>query len=171
MATKNLNYIHMKDAKYWVNELKLLQHPEGGFYKEVYRSEKSFIPSEIGEKRNYITSIYFLIEAGNVSHFHSIQQDELWYYHAGAPLCVYRIIDDGTLECIKIGPNPEQGEVLQAMVPANSIFGSKSSGEFSLVSCVVAPGFDFADFKLHYKTELLQKYPQHKDIIDALGMD
>ena len=161
----------MKDAKYWVNELKLLQHPEGGFYKEIYRSEKSFIPAEIGEYRNYITSIYFLIEEGNVSHFHSIKQDELWFYHAGAPLSVYCINNDGSLNLLKIGPNPEQGEVLQAMVPANSIFGSKSSGEFSLVSCVVAPGFDFTDFKLYQKSELLKQYPQHKEIIDELGMD
>lgn len=161
----------MKDAKYWVNKLKLLHHPEGGFYKEIYRSANTFIPAEIGEYRNYITSIYFLIEAGNVSHFHSIKQDELWFYHAGAPLSVYCINNDGSLNLLKIGPNPEKGEVLQAMVPANSIFGSKSSGEFSLVSCVVAPGFDFTDFKLYQKSELLKQYPQHKEIIDELGMD
>ena len=161
----------MKDAKYWVNKLKLLHHPEGGFYKEIYRSANTFIPAEIGEYRNYITSIYFLIEAGNVSHFHSIKQDELWFYHAGAPLSVYCINNDGSLNLIKIGPNPDKGEVLQAMVPANRIFGSKSSGEFSLVSCVVAPGFDFTDFKLYKKSELLKQYPQHKEIIDELGMD
>ncbi len=161
----------MKDAKYWVNKLKLLQHPEGGYYKEIYRSANTFIPAEIGEYRNYITSIYFLIEEGNVSHFHSIKQDELWFYHAGAPLSVYCINNDGSLNLLKIGPNPEKGEVLQAMVPANRIFGSKSSGEFSLVSCVVAPGFDFADFKLYQKSELLKLYPQHKEIIDELGMD
>ena len=161
----------MKDAKYWVNKLKLLQHPEGGYYKEIYRSANTFIPAEIGEYRNYITSIYFLIEEGNVSHFHSIKQDELWFYHAGAPLSVYCINNDGSLNLLKIGPNPEKGEVLQAMVPANSIFGSKSSGEFSLVSCVVAPGFDFTDFKLYQKSELLKQYPQHKEIIDELGMD
>jgi predicted cupin superfamily sugar epimerase len=161
----------MKDAKYWVNELKLLKHPEGGYYKEVYRSNKSFIPNEIGENRNYITSIYFLIEEGNVSHFHSIKQDELWYYHAGDPLSVYIITSNGALECIKIGPNPEKGEVLQAIVPANCIFGSKSSGKYSLVSCVVAPGFDFADFKLYNKNELLKSYYKHKEIIDELGLD
>lgn len=161
----------MKDAKYWVNQLNLLSHPEGGYYKEMFRSNGVFTPTEIGEKRNYITSIYFLIEAGNVSHFHSIKQDELWYYHAGDPLSVYIINDDEKLDVLKIGPNPEQGEVLQAVVPANTIFGSKSSGEFSLVSCVVAPGFDFADFKLNHKTELHKKYPQHKEIIDQLGME
>jgi len=161
----------MKDAKYWVNQLNLLNHPEGGYYKEMFRSNGVFTPTEIGKNRNYITSIYFLIEAGNVSHFHSIKQDELWYYHAGDPLSVYIINDEGKLDVLNIGPNPEQGEVLQAVVPANTIFGSKSSGDFSLVSCVVAPGFDFADFKLHHKAELLQKYPQHREIIDELGME
>ena len=103
----------MKDAKYWVNKLKLLQHPEGGYYKEIYRSANTFIPAEIGEYRNYITSIYFLIEEGNVSHFHSIKQDELWFYHAGAPLSVYCINNDGSLNLLKIGPNPEKGEVFE----------------------------------------------------------
>jgi len=161
----------MKDANYWVNQLHLLPHPEGGFYKEMFRSEKNFVPSEINASRNYITSIYFLIEAENVSHFHSIQQDELWYYHDGAALIVYILNENGKLEEIKIGPNPENGEVLQAVVPANKIFGSLSSGAFSLVSCVVAPGFDFADFKLYPKKELLERFPQHKTIIEKLGME
>lgn len=160
-----------KNAECWVKELALQTHPEGGYYKEVYRSNKSFVPIEIGDHRNYITSIYFLIEANNVSHFHSIKQDELWFYHAGAPLTVYILHEDGDLERLTIGPNPNQGEVLQAVVPANKIFGSKSTGDFSLVSCVVAPGFDFSDFKLYPKTELLQKYPQHQSIIDELGME
>lgn len=158
-----------KNSKYWVKKLSLLEHPEGGFYKEVFRSEGTTEPVEIGAKRNYVTSIYFLIEEGNVSHFHSIKQDELWFYHAGAPLTVYILKEDGFLETIKIGPNPEDGEVLQGVVPAGAIFGSKSSGAYSLVSCVVAPGFDFDDFKLYTKQELIQFAPDHKALIEELG--
>lgn len=159
----------MKNAQYWVEKLNLNAHPEGGFYKEVYRAKEEFIPNEIGDKRNYITSIYFLIEEGNVSHFHSIQQNELWFYHAGAPLVVFVLHENGDLEEIKIGPNPKNGEVLQALVEANKIFGSKSLGDYSLVSCVVAPGFDFADFKLYNKSTLLHKFPNQDKIINELG--
>lgn len=161
----------MENAAYWIKHLNMDTHPEGGYYKEVYRSKKEFVPKEIGAKRNYLTSIYFLIAKGIVSHFHSIQQDELWYYHCGAALSVFVIHDNGDLEELKIGPNPEKGDVLQAVIPAKRVFGSKSSGEYSLVSCAVAPGFDFADFKLYSKSELLKKHPQHQKIINELGMD
>lgn len=160
----------MKDAQYWIQHLNLVPHPEGGYYKEVYRSEKSFIPQEIGAERNYITSIYFLIEQGNVSHFHSIQQDEIWFYHAGDSLEVHTLCKTNGHQTVKVGPNANNGECLQATVPAKSIFGSKSTGVFSLVSCVVAPGFDFKDFKLFTQQELLQEFPNFKTIIDELGM-
>ncbi len=81
-------------SKYWIEQLQLSAHPEGGYYKEVYRSSRAFTPTEIGQERNYATSIYFLIEAGNVSHFHSIEQDELWYYHAGDPLSVFILSEE-----------------------------------------------------------------------------
>lgn len=157
-------------ADFWVKKLDLAAHPEGGYYKEVYRSAGSCVPAEIGKLRSYITSIYFLIEKNNKSHFHSIKQDELWFYHAGAPLQVYILTKNKTLEVIKIGPNPDQGEVLQATVPAGSIFGSMSSGSFSLVSCVVAPGFDFDDFKLYKHSELIEQFPEEKKIIDVLAI-
>jgi len=161
----------MKTAKYWIENLQLLSHPEGGFYKEVYRSQESFNPKDFKGERNYLTSIHFLLEDGNVSHFHSIKSDELWCYHAGDALTVYVIYSDGRLEEIKVGPNLENREVLQAVVPAGTIFGSKSSGEYSLVGCMVSPGFDFQDFKLYTTSELLGNYPQHEGIIKELSQE
>ncbi len=156
-------------SKYWIEQLQLSAHPEGGYYKEVYRSSRAFTPTEIGQERNYATSIYFLIEAGNVSHFHSIEQDELWYYHAGDPLSVFILSEEGALSEIKIGPDIEQGQTLQAVIPAGAIFGSKSSGAYSLVSCMVSPGFDFDDFKLYTQSELLEQFPNQEKIIKELG--
>ena len=161
----------MKNAKYWIENLELLPHPEGGFYKEVYRSGESFNPKGFDGQRSYLTSINFLLEEGNVSHFHSIKSDELWCYHAGDSLSVFVIYPDGKLEELKIGPNIEKGEVLQAVVPAGTIFGSKSGGEYSLVGCMVAPGFDFQDFKLYTTAELMAKYPSHESIIKELSQE
>lgn len=161
----------MKNAKYWVENLELLAHPEGGYFKEVYRSKDSFSPEGFEGERPYSTSIYFLIEEGNVSHFHRIKSDEIWYYHAGNPLSVFVIHKNGELEELKIGPNLDQGEVLQAVVPAGTIFGSKSAGIYSLIGCMVAPGFDFQDFELFKTSELLENYPEHESIIKELSKE
>lgn len=161
----------MKNAKYWVENLDLLPHPEGGFYKEVYRSSESFLPKNFDGERNYSTSIYFLLEKGNVSHFHRIKSDEIWYYHGGDALSVFVIHKNGELEELKIGPNPDQGEVLQAVVLAGTIFGSKSSGAYSLVGCMVSPGFDFKDFELFKTSQLLEEYPSHHQIIKELSKE
>ncbi len=161
----------MKNAKYWVENLDLLPHPEGGFYKEVYRSSEFFQPHGFDGERNYSTSIYFLLEKGNVSHFHRIKSDEIWYYHGGDALSVFVIHKSGELEELKIGPNPDQGEVLQAVVPAGTIFGSKSSGAYSLVGCMVSPGFDFKDFELFKTSQLLEEYPSHHQIIKELSKE
>lgn len=161
----------MKSAKYWIQNLNLLPHPEGGFYKEVYRSLESFNPIGFKGARNYLTSIHFLLEEGNVSHFHSIKSDELWCYHAGDSLSVYVIYPDGKLDELNIGPDLKNGETLQAVVPAGTIFGSKSRGMYSLVGCIVSPGFDFQDFKLYSTSELLKNYPKHQKIIQELSIE
>ena len=106
----------MESAEYWIKHLKLKPHPEGGFYKEVYRSKEVFFPTGISGERNYMTSIYFLLDEGSVSHFHSIQSDELWCYHSGDALSVYLLYPDGKLDEFVIGPNSQNGEILQAVV-------------------------------------------------------
>lgn len=152
-------------AKKWIENLQLIPHPEGGYFKENYRSEESFSPIGFKGKRNYATSIYFLLEKGNISHFHQIESDELWYYHDGASLSVHFLYPNGKYEVHKVGKNILAGEVPQLVVPKGIIFASESTGDFSLVGCMVSPGFDFDDFKLFTSEELSARYPQHQHLV------
>jgi predicted cupin superfamily sugar epimerase len=163
--------VKIKNAQYWINYLDLSTHPEGGYYREKYRSKEIFKPEGFDGQRNYLTSIYFLLEEGNVSHFHSINSDELWCYHAGDPLSIFMIDQNGELDQLVLGSNLQKGEVLQALVPAGTIFGSKSNGEYSLAGCIVSPGFDFQDFKLYSTSYLLNRYPNCEAIIRQLSKE
>lgn len=151
-------------AEEWIATLGLQVHPEGGFYKETYRSQET-----VGN-RNLATSIYFLLRHFEVSHFHRIKSDEIWYHHYGNTFHIHLLHKTGAYEIVKLGNHPNEGEVLQYIVPAGTIFGSSVAGEsgFGIVGCMVAPGFDFEDFKLFSKEELLSQFPQHKEIINRL---
>ena len=153
------------NGKEIVQKLGLIEHPEGGFYKETYRSSSS-METEQNAIRNVCTAIYFLLENDNISLFHRIQSDELWFFHQGEPLEIV-FIKEGVLNSIVLGTSFENGEVPQATVPANIWFASsvKQRKGYSLVSCTVAPGFDFADFELASRENLLQEFPHLKEII------
>ena len=144
-------------------------HPEGGWYKEVYRSSGSIphkaLPTEFTGSRSYCTSIYFLLEKGQISAFHRIKSDEIWHFYAGHPLNVHIIHPDGKPGLIKLGRNYDAGESLQAVVPAGCWFGSFTEENYSLVGCTVAPGFDFGDFEMAERQILLEKYPDYSEII------
>ncbi|WP_157059142.1 cupin domain-containing protein [Viridibacillus arvi] len=167
--------IKLSELQSWVSKLGLIPHPEGGYYKETFQSEERTSDKELqvtfeGERKLY-TSIYFLLTSNDISHFHRLKSDELWYYHGGSPLTIHIIHENGEYEEIKLGLNIEKGEVPQALVPKHSIFGSSVRGEdvCSLVGCMVSPGFEFQDFELFSQNELLLKYPQHRDIILKLA--
>ena len=149
----------MKDASY-IKQLGLKPHSEG-YFQSSYASESS------EGNRKLFTSIYFLLGAGDVSRFHRLKSDELWYFHDGSPLLIHVIDGEGNYVEYKLGLDLENGEVPQVLVPQNTIFGSSviENGTFSLVGCMVAPGFDFEDFELFSQKELLHKYPQHKEVI------
>ncbi len=150
-----------------IEKLGLKAHPEGGFYSEVYRSREKVV-TDAGE-RNLCTSIFFLLRSADISHFHRIQSDELWFWHEGAPLSVHLLGEKGH-QILKLGPADQQGTLPQHLVKAHSIFGSTVDHpeSFSLVSCVVAPGFDFRDFELFEREELLAKFPSSVEIIRKL---
>lgn len=164
----------MNNSEYWINKLELIKHPEGGYFKETYKNTENISDKELTAvfegTRSLATSIYFLLNSGEVSHFHRLKSDELWYFHAGSALTIYVIDQDGSLLEFKLGLNIENGESPQIIVPAGSIFGSSMNEEnsYSLVGCMVSYGFDFRDFKLFKRDELLNLYPQHKDIIVKL---
>ena len=148
-----------------INKLEMLPHPEGGYYKETYRSEEQTINKE-GNKRNTSTAIYFLLENNNISRFHRIKSDELWFFHQGNAIEIVSI-KNNKLVSITLGNDIDKGEVPQAVIPANVWFASsvKDGSGFGLVSCTVAPGFDFADFEIAKQDELLQEYPMLESVI------
>jgi predicted cupin superfamily sugar epimerase len=122
------------------------------------------------QQRNVCTAIYFLLEAGNFSAFHRIQSDEIWHFYAGQALEVLELLPDGQLCCTRLGSDILRGEIPQYVVPADTWFASRvaEGGTFSLVGCTVAPGFDFADFRLARREELLEIFPQHRQVITEL---
>lgn len=163
-----------------VAHLKLLPHPEGGYYNETYRATESTAVSALparfssssgnstSQTRSFSTGIYFLMTAGNFSAFHRITADEGWHFYAGDALLVHIIAPDGTYSCLEIGANLEKGQRFQGYVPHGCWFASETTGEYSLVGCTVAPGFDFADFELAKKEELAKEFPQHAELIRRL---
>jgi uncharacterized protein len=156
----------MLTADQFIEKLGLQVHVEGGFYTETYRS-----PLLAGE-RALSTTIYFLLKEEQLSRFHQLTADEIWFFHYGAALRVHCIDDAGNLSVHHLGLNLEAGELPQLLIPAGTIFGSEMSDKnsFCLVSCMVSPGFEFDDFKLFTKEELLARFPQHEDIIQHLGV-
>ena len=154
-----------------VAQFQLLPHPEGGYYKENYRInliiDKQSLPIGFDGDRNSSTAIYFLLEKGNFSAFHRIKSDECWHFYTGQALLIYVIDKNGQLDLIKLGNNSKNGEVFQAVVPADCWFASEPAPEsnFCFVGCTVSPGFDFKDFELAKATELTEDYPAHKTLI------
>jgi predicted cupin superfamily sugar epimerase len=150
-----------------VESLKMSPHPEGGFYAETYRAD-SEIETESG-KRQLITAIFFLLRSEDVSHFHRIKSDELWFWHEGSPLSVHLLGENGH-EILHLGPVLGEGSLPQHLVKADTIFGSTvdQADSYALVSCVVAPGFDFEDFELFKTEDLLPLFPEAEEIIRKL---
>ncbi len=133
--------------------LGLAPHPEGGWFRETWRAE-----ADPGARPSG-TAIYFLLKAGERSHWHKVDATEIWLYHAGAPLAL-RIAgsDAGPARAVTLGADLAGGEAPQVIVPRGFWQAAQTTGDFTLVSCTVSPGFDFAGFTLA---------PQGFDIPDA----
>lgn len=162
----------MKDqAQQRIGQLGLQRHPEGGWFKEVYRSPdiiiKDHLPSRYSGHRSFGTSIYFMLEGNDFSAFHRLRSDEIWFYHDGCPLWLYIIHQDASLEKVRIGNNPDDGSCFQKVIPAGCWFAARPCTEnsYTLLGCTVSPGFDFSDFELADRDELTSQYPQHAALI------
>ncbi|GAB3039771.1 cupin domain-containing protein [Spirosoma pulveris] len=162
-------------AAYYVRTFHMQPHPEGGYFVETYRSAEtipeSALPGRFGGARSFGTAIYFLLESHHVSALHRIASDEVWHFYAGGALEIFVITPTGELTVVRLGNNPEKGDVFQAVVPAGCWFGSAPAAgvDFSLVGCTVAPGFDFADFEMASREKLLAEFPQHRGVIERLS--
>ena len=154
------------NAQYWIRKLNMQPHPEGGFYKQTYQSEDMIAALN----RRYATAIYFLLHDEQFSAFHRIRSDELWHFYTGSPLEVLVLHDSGELQTLQLGPQPENDEQFQAVVPAGKWFASRlvQSQSYALVGCTVSPGFDFRDFEMADRQRLIQQFPQHKGLITNL---
>lgn len=163
-----------KGIKSIINTLQLSPHPEGGWFKETYRSSgiisKNELPSEYSGNRNYSTGIYFLLTSDSFSAFHKIHQDEMWHFYDGVSITIHMITPDGIYHSQKVGRDILQGEMPQFTVPGGVYFAATVSekNSFSLTGCTVAPGFDFQDFDIPSKNTLNELYPHHKTIIEQL---
>jgi predicted cupin superfamily sugar epimerase len=162
------------NAAAFVKKFELLPHPEGGYYKETYRSSELLaadaLPARFAGVRAMATAIYFLLERNNFSAFHRIKSDECWHFYAGDCLHIQVLLPTGQYQLIKLGNNPMAGEKFQAIVPAGAWFASETAieGSFSFVGCTVAPGFDFADFELAKAENLISIFPDHATLINRL---
>lgn len=148
--------------------LGLAPHPEGGFFRETYRAAESFVPAGIGLPRAVSTAILYLLGEGEKSRLHRIKSDELWHHHSGDGLRLTQLLPGGEIEEALIGPDLAAGHKLQHAVPAGAWFGAEPLGEFALVGCTVAPGFDFADFELGKRTALVEEFPLAREAIVRL---
>lgn len=153
-------------AAEWIAALGLLPHPEGGFYRETYRATEviaaGHLPARFGGPRAHSTAIYFLLPGEQVSRLHRIKSDEVWHFYAGRALTLTLIHPDGRLEERRLGPG-----AFQALVPAGCWYGAAvdDPAAYALVGGTVAPGFDFDDFELADRPDLLARFPQHHDTI------
>lgn len=154
------------EIKEIVEQLNMQPHPEGGYFVETYRSEITL--SESG--KSVATVIYFLLPSSETSSWHRIKSDEFWFYHSGSPIVVHSI-ENGRYKATIVGKDFQKGEKPQYLVPGGAVFGASvlEENSYSLVSCVVAPGFDFEDFELFTKEEMLEMFPDLEKEIEILS--
>jgi predicted cupin superfamily sugar epimerase len=161
-------------AKQYIQRLGLQPHPEGGFYRQSYCSTElipvTVLPPRFTGSRFFSTAIYYLLQKGDFSAFHKIKSDECWHFYAGKSIYIYVIENDGNLYYTKLGSNIDNEEVFQCVIPAEAWFAVEPAPgtEFGLAGCTVAPGFDFEDFEMANKQDLMRMFPQHRAIIDRL---
>jgi len=158
------------DAQKWIKRLGLQKHPEGGFFREVYRSDESVakasLPSRFPDKRSFSTAIYYLLNQADISTFHRIQQDEIWHFYEGSPVTVYTLASK-RMTVFRLGDQPDKGQLPMLVIPRGTIFAAELENKksYALMGCTVSPGFEFEDFELLERSELAQQFPEHLDII------
>ena len=163
--------MHAKSSKY-IKQLGLKKHPEGGYFREVYRSGEIILPKHLPGRykssRNFSTSIYFLLEGKQFSSFHFLQSDEIWHFYDGCPVIFYIIDKKGNLTLQKLGR--ENNSNFQLTIKKQNWFAAELSDKksFALFGCTVSPGFEFDDFKLGNRELLKRKFPQHGSLINKL---
>ncbi len=156
----------LNDVRKVIEAYRLEPHPEGGWFREFHRSGRSVGPFPgFPGPRPAVTAIHFLLTRETFSAFHRLRSDEIWIHLAGAPLSV-----------ALLGPEAQSLRVASAadggppalVVPAGTLQAARTEGEYALAACIVAPGFDYADFEIPPRDDLLRDYPEHAELIRRL---
>jgi predicted cupin superfamily sugar epimerase len=157
-----------QNARYWIDKLDLQPHPEGGYFKEVFRSQQEVRRPSSAITRQACTSIYYLLEGLDFSGFHRLTSDELWYYHKGVPLLIHMIGEDGSHAAFEL--SDQQTGNLSVAIKGGLWFAAEipAGKGFTLVSCAVAPGFDFTEFEMAQKQAMIALYPLHTTLLSRL---
>jgi predicted cupin superfamily sugar epimerase len=152
----------------------LKRHPEGGYFAETYRASESIargaLPPRYDGDRSFCTAIYFLLPQGAKSQLHRVESDEIWHFYLGGALTLFELHEDGRVEKTRLGSDFAIGERAQHVVKRGVWFGALPDPgvPYSFVGCTVAPGFDFADFELARRSELLARHPAARETIELL---
>jgi predicted cupin superfamily sugar epimerase len=163
-----------RNADYWIKKLQLKEHPEGGYFRETYRSDDMLeahqLPERYQEAHSFSTGIYYLLKGKQFSAFHRLKSDEVWHFYTGSSLAIHIISEKGEYAQIELGDNFEKGEVFQKVIPAGNWFGATvdDDSSYTLVGCTIAPGFDFSDFELGARNKLIKRFPEHEATIKKL---
>jgi predicted cupin superfamily sugar epimerase len=157
------------DAADVVRALSLTPHPEGGFYRETFRARLA-VPSANGiGPRAASTAIYFLLPAGGLSALHRVRSDEVWHHYDGDPVELHTIDADGAHATVVLGSSLLRGERPQHVVPAGTWQAAVARGErYALCGCTVSPGFDFVDFEMPSRHQMLRLFPELRPTIERL---
>ncbi len=140
----------------WIRRLGLSPHPEGGYYRETYRS---VIPAKTDPERCSSTCIYFLLTEGQRTAWHRVRHDEMYHFYAGSALEVSLIGDNGICESHQLGNAIMRGEFPQLLIPGGVWQSAHCNSGFSLIGCVVSPGFDFSDFEMSDESDMKSRFP------------
>lgn len=161
-------------AKYWITRFALQPHPEGGYFREIYRSAEqistSSLPRRYQGPRAFSTSIYFMLAGTQISTMHRLASDEQWHFYYGDALLLAMVAPDGTASEVRLGRHATAGEQFQVVIPAGTWMGAQLSNHrsYALIGCTVSPGFEFQDFENGQRSDLLAQFPQHRKLIIAL---
>ncbi|HLN35894.1 MAG TPA: cupin domain-containing protein [Nitrososphaeraceae archaeon] len=150
-------------SSYWINELGLSKHPEGGYFREIYRSPRN------RNNRALVTSIYYLLDGNDFSSFHKIDADEIWHFYYGSTLTLFIINERNSRLTRKVlGNNYKKKENFEIVIESHNWLAAQVNNKlsYSLVGCTVIPGFEFDYYELGERDKLFSLFPEHKKIIE-----
>jgi hypothetical protein len=160
------------DADFWSRTLGLQPHPEGGSFRETWRSAESAagLPDRFGGPRALGTAILYLLRAGERSRLHRLRADELWHFHEGGALVLHLLVPGTGYRRLVLGREIANGEQFQCVVPNGCWFGAEPAAgtPFALVGCTCAPGFEYGDFEPGSREDLLARFPEQRALVERL---